>query len=58
MSAKLLTAEVGEKSAENTKNDMKVFRKLEEIPADFGPSLVSVGNFDGVHLEFLPLDAT
>ncbi|MCU1271080.1 MAG: adenylyltransferase [Acidobacteriaceae bacterium] len=28
---------------------MKVFRKLEEIPADFGPSLVSVGNFDGVH---------
>jgi len=28
---------------------MKVFRKLEEIPEDFGPSLVSVGNFDGVH---------
>ena len=28
---------------------MKIFRKLEEIPADFGPSLVSVGNFDGVH---------
>ena len=28
---------------------MQVFRKLEEIPVDFGPSLVSVGNFDGVH---------
>ena len=29
---------------------MQVFRKLDEIPAGFGPSLVSVGNFDGVHL--------
>lgn len=28
---------------------MTVFRTLEEIPSDFGPSLVSVGNFDGVH---------
>jgi len=28
---------------------MQVFRTLEEIPADFGPSIVSVGNFDGVH---------
>ncbi len=28
---------------------MRVFHKLDEIPADFGPSLVSVGNFDGVH---------
>lgn len=28
---------------------MKVFRKLAEIPADFGPTLVSIGNFDGVH---------
>jgi riboflavin kinase/FMN adenylyltransferase len=28
---------------------MQIFRKLEEIPADFGPTLVSVGNFDGVH---------
>lgn len=28
---------------------MLVFRKLEEIPPDFGPTLVSVGNFDGVH---------
>ncbi len=28
---------------------MQVFRKLEEVPAEFGPSLVSVGNFDGVH---------
>jgi riboflavin kinase/FMN adenylyltransferase len=28
---------------------MDVFHKLEDVPADFGPSVVSVGNFDGVH---------
>lgn len=28
---------------------MRVFRHLNEIPADFGPTMVSVGNFDGVH---------
>jgi riboflavin kinase/FMN adenylyltransferase len=28
---------------------MRIFRALEEVPADFGPSIVSVGNFDGVH---------
>ena len=28
---------------------MQVFHKLDEIPATFGPTLVSVGNFDGVH---------
>ena len=28
---------------------MLVFHKLEDVPTDFGPSLVSVGNFDGVH---------
>ena len=28
---------------------MQVFHKLEDVPADFGPSLVSVGNFAGVH---------
>ncbi len=28
---------------------MQVFRKLEDIPGDFGPSVLSVGNFDGVH---------
>jgi len=26
-----------------------VFHKLEDVPADFGPTLLSVGNFDGVH---------
>ncbi|HEY9126797.1 MAG TPA: riboflavin kinase, partial [Acidobacteriaceae bacterium] len=29
---------------------MKIFRSLEEIPTDFGPSVASIGNFDGVHL--------
>src|SRR6202158_730775 len=28
---------------------MQVFHKLEEVPAGFGPTLVSIGNFDGVH---------
>jgi len=28
---------------------MLVFHKLDDLPAAFGPSLVSVGNFDGVH---------
>jgi len=28
---------------------MQVFHKLDEVPADLGPTLVSVGNFDGVH---------
>ena len=28
---------------------MQIFRSLEEIPANFGPTVVSVGNFDGVH---------
>lgn len=27
-----------------------VFHSLEEIPADFGPSVAAIGNFDGVHL--------
>ena len=28
---------------------MKVYRKLEDVPADLGGTVVSVGNFDGVH---------
>jgi len=28
---------------------MQIFRTLDEIPAGFGATLVSVGNFDGVH---------
>jgi len=28
---------------------MQVFHHFEEIPANFGPAFVSVGNFDGVH---------
>jgi riboflavin kinase/FMN adenylyltransferase len=29
---------------------ISVFHSLEEIPADFGPSVAAIGNFDGVHL--------
>jgi riboflavin kinase/FMN adenylyltransferase len=28
---------------------MQVFHKLEDVPAGFGPTLVTIGNFDGVH---------
>jgi riboflavin kinase / FMN adenylyltransferase len=28
---------------------MLIFRQLAEIPADFGPSIATIGNFDGVH---------
>jgi riboflavin kinase / FMN adenylyltransferase len=28
---------------------MQIFHKLDEVPAGFGPTIVSVGNFDGVH---------
>jgi len=27
-----------------------VYRSIREIPADFGPSVAVIGNFDGVHL--------
>ena len=30
-------------------HQLLVFHKLEDVPADIGPTLVSVGNFDGVH---------
>lgn len=28
---------------------MEIFNKLSDVPADFGPTVLSVGNFDGVH---------
>jgi riboflavin kinase/FMN adenylyltransferase len=28
---------------------MRIYRSLDEVPADFGPSALSIGNFDGVH---------
>lgn len=28
---------------------MQVYRSLAEVPGDFGPSALSIGNFDGVH---------
>jgi riboflavin kinase/FMN adenylyltransferase len=29
---------------------MRIYRSLAELPPDFGPSAVTIGNFDGVHL--------
>ncbi len=29
---------------------MRIFRSVAEMPPDFGPSAVAIGNFDGVHL--------
>jgi riboflavin kinase/FMN adenylyltransferase len=28
---------------------MQIYRSLAEVPADFGPSALTIGNFDGVH---------
>src|SRR5689334_14651818 len=28
---------------------MQIFRHVEQVPDDFGPAIVTVGNFDGVH---------
>jgi riboflavin kinase/FMN adenylyltransferase len=28
---------------------MKIYRSLQEVPPDFGPSALTIGNFDGVH---------
>jgi riboflavin kinase/FMN adenylyltransferase len=28
---------------------MRIFRSPDEVPAEFGPSVVTIGNFDGVH---------
>lgn len=40
---------VGDKTAPGGET-FAVFRSLDEIPAGFGPTVASVGNFDGVHL--------
>lgn len=29
---------------------MKIYRSLDEVPAGFGPSALTIGNFDGVHI--------
>ena len=29
---------------------MRMYRSLDEVPADFGPSALTIGNFDGVHI--------
>jgi riboflavin kinase/FMN adenylyltransferase len=28
---------------------MRIYRSLDDVPADFGPSALTIGNFDGVH---------
>jgi riboflavin kinase/FMN adenylyltransferase len=28
---------------------MRIYRSLDEVPADFGPCVLTIGNFDGVH---------
>lgn len=27
----------------------RIFRRLEDVPSDFGPSVLTIGNFDGLH---------
>lgn len=31
------------------RRDMQIFRSLSEVPATFGPTVATIGNFDGVH---------
>lgn len=40
----------GANASPRERGAVEVFRSLKEIPAGFGPSVVAVGNFDGVHL--------
>src|SRR5580700_7155298 len=37
------------KSRSEIHSNMRVYRSLGELPPDFGPSAVTIGNFDGVH---------
>ena len=37
------------KSRSEIPSNMRVYRSLAELPPDFGPSAVTIGNFDGVH---------
>jgi riboflavin kinase / FMN adenylyltransferase len=41
--------EQSKQTAINNFFSMDVFHKLEDVPASYGPTFVSVGNFDGVH---------
>jgi riboflavin kinase/FMN adenylyltransferase len=36
-------------AANSNPRAIPIFRAIDEIPDDFGPSIISVGNFDGVH---------
>ena len=29
---------------------MRIYRSLAELPGDFGPCAITIGNFDGVHI--------
>ncbi len=35
---------------DRTSHSTSVYRSLVEVPADFGPSVAAIGNFDGLHL--------
>ncbi|MGA8732092.1 MAG: bifunctional riboflavin kinase/FAD synthetase [Terracidiphilus sp.] len=35
---------------DSTSQAISVYRSMAEIPADFGPSVAAIGNFDGLHL--------
>ena len=35
---------------QNAASPVPVYRAAEQIPADFGPTVTAIGNFDGVHL--------
>ena len=39
------------------RNLPRIWRRLADVPADFGPCATTIGNFDGVHLGHQALDA-
>ncbi|WP_415855154.1 bifunctional riboflavin kinase/FAD synthetase [Sinomonas sp. G460-2] len=40
---------LGEKTRNEEEDTVQIWRGLDEVPGDFGPTAVTVGNFDGVH---------
>ncbi len=45
-----MTGHMAGPMTEGTGRPVSIYRSLAEVPARFGPSIVAIGNFDGVHL--------
>src|SRR5262249_19547621 len=47
--SRLKWAALPERRRDPGRSGVRVYSTLEEVPADFGPSALTIGNFDGVH---------